>query len=631
VFFLNLSAAEFLALLTASSGLLVGLYLLDRVRRRQTVATLRFWTTSEQPAETKHRRRVRDPWSLLLQILGVALLLAALSQLRIGSQDRASLDHVLILDTSAWMAARGPQSTLLAEAKSLALAWLRALPSTDRVMVIRADGLATPATVFDGNRRALSEVIRSSAPGASALQLERALEFAKQVQRSHARRAGEIVFVGSMRITSTDGLENLPPNLRVIPVGADPDNVGLRKMTLKRPGTDVSVWQVFVSVRNYGNTPRTAPLMLAFGGAPVGSRRLELAPGAEQSTTFEFRTRAAGWLEARLAVRDAYPEDDRAVVEVPSGEPVRVAVFSNEPDLLRPLMTANRRINAVFERTSDYRPKTEAQLMILDRFVPPSAPSVPALWLDPPTNPYFRGRDRLNAASITTWHSHPVSSGLRTRDIRVEGATVFEPVEGMAVVAGAEAGPVILARDSQPRAVVFGFHPIHAGTRYDLATPLLFANALRWMLPELFGSWEVNAESAGMIETAMGSGDVKDLRVVDERGRSVPFAVHDSTLRFFAGTTGNIRVQSDGKERVFSLTLPEMGHAKWQVPAAVKRGLPRRFERGASSQDLWEWLAIAGAVMLLVEWLIYGRTRRLAPAPGMLGDADSAVPIRKAS
>src|SRR5579862_4787827 len=129
MFLLNLSLPELMGLLGAVSGVVVVLYLLDRHKRRLTVPTLRFWVHSERPVEMKHRRRIQQPWSLILQLVSIALLLLALAQLRFGSPIRAFRDHVLILDTSAWMAARGKQGRLMDQAKKLARAYLRALPA----------------------------------------------------------------------------------------------------------------------------------------------------------------------------------------------------------------------------------------------------------------------------------------------------------------------------------------------------------------------------------------------------------------------------------------------------------------------------------------------------------------------
>src|ERR1700722_19381869 len=102
--FLNLSLGEFAALAGVVSAGLVALYLFDGSRRRRVVATLRFWAPSELSSEWERRRRVQQPWSLILQIRNTLRLLLAISGPRLGGT-LAPRDHVLILDTSAWMGA----------------------------------------------------------------------------------------------------------------------------------------------------------------------------------------------------------------------------------------------------------------------------------------------------------------------------------------------------------------------------------------------------------------------------------------------------------------------------------------------------------------------------------------------
>ena len=120
MFFLNLSAAEFLALFSVVSGAVVALYLLDKSRKKHLVPTLRFWIHSEKPPAAHQRKRIQQPLSLLLQILSILLLLLAIAQLRLGSPEKAARDHVLIIDTSAWMSATSKNRSLMDEARVLA-------------------------------------------------------------------------------------------------------------------------------------------------------------------------------------------------------------------------------------------------------------------------------------------------------------------------------------------------------------------------------------------------------------------------------------------------------------------------------------------------------------------------------
>src|SRR5271154_2184307 len=126
--FLNLSLGELIGLAGAISAGVVALYLFDRSKRRQLVATLRFWSAADVRTELKHRKRIQQPLSLLLQLLSIILLLLAVAGPRFGGDEDSARDHVVILDTSAWMGARTRQGTLLDEAKASAPGIIKAPP-----------------------------------------------------------------------------------------------------------------------------------------------------------------------------------------------------------------------------------------------------------------------------------------------------------------------------------------------------------------------------------------------------------------------------------------------------------------------------------------------------------------------
>jgi hypothetical protein len=48
-------------------------------------------------------------------------------------------------------------------------------------------------------------------------------------------------------------------------------------------------------------------------------------------------------------------------------------------------------------------------------------------------------------------------------------------------------------------------------------------------------------------------------------------------------------------------------------------------------QDLWPWLALLGGLGLLVDWLLFGRSRLFRLRPGRAAPASSRVRQRKAS
>jgi hypothetical protein len=621
MYFLNLSLVQFLALFGTVSVAMVLLYLLGRSRRKQVVATLRFWVASEQPAVVKKRKRIQQPLSLLLQLVSMLLLLLAIAQLRLGTPLATPRDHVLILDTSAWMSAAGGNSTaghstaarrtLMDEARDQARGYLKSVPASDRVMLVRADALQTPVTAFESDRAKLGQAIAQSQAGATALNLDQALAFARQEQALGSHRGGEIVYVGPGRIAAQSQSSSvpLPGNLRVLRIADSVENCGLRKIGVRRSVADPDVWDILASVRNYGASPKVVTLALTFGGAPAGSRRFAVPPGSEREITFAYRTRAAGLLEATLLPHDGFPEDDRAVLELPAQPNLAVTVYSNDPYLLRPTITAIPRVQAIFRPVSEYRADAGG-LVVLDRFRPPQPPVSNAIWIEPPAEASpVPVRAKVEGAQFERWCSNnPLCAGLRTKDLRLSSTYIFESAPDDIKIAQVQNGPVIVARSGKNKTVVFGFHPALSDLRYELATPLLFGNILRWMAPELFRRSAVAAGSAGTVTTELDQ-DIRpeDVRVLLQDGTPLPFTTRGHTLRFFSGTPGTVRVLAADRETVYSLTLPELWDSKWDIPAGTKRGMPVLHEAASFSRDLWQVLAVLGGLGLLVEWLLFGR------------------------
>lgn len=630
--FLNLTLGQFITLFAAAGGIAFVLYLLDRSRRKIVVPTLRFWVAAEQPTTVVRRKTVSQPWSLLLQLLGILFLLLAIAQLRWGVFSGKPRDHILLLDTSAWMdattkgAPNQPKRTLMDLARREAAMYIRSLPGSDRVMLVRADALATPATPFLSDKLSLLQAVADSKSGSTALDLGQALTFAMRTQQlasgTTGNRPGEIVYAGPARLAETD--QSIPPvpNLRLLPVADAIANNGIRHIGLRRSPEDSAVWDVYVSCRNYLTSgtgqSRIATVAIGFGGAPAGAQRVTLEPNADTQVAFKLRTHAAGLLEVRLFPTDDFPDDNRAVLEIPSYAGLAVTIYSDSPDSLRPFFGAGSRVNAVFKPSAQYQAGT-AGLVVLDRFRPKELPHGDSIWIDPPAGQSpIPVRTRVDHPGPLRWASNqPIAAGLRTKDARLDATTVFEAAPTDLKIAEIDQGPVVVARSTDhQRMVVMGFAPSDAGLRYELAAPLLIGNILRWLAPESFRNLDLSASSAGTVNAELASDTAADsIRVVRQDGQPLPFSLTGRSLHFFSGTPGIVRVLAGSHESVYSLSLPGMWTKKWDIPANVRRGLPAYRETLDNPRDLWQMLAILGAAVFLLEWLLFGRMNRVLHRP----------------
>jgi Mg-chelatase subunit ChlD len=613
LFFANLSLFEFLSLLSVVSAATVALYLLSRSRRRMTVATLRFWQNASQAAQQRRRRRVDQPWSLILQLLAILCLLLAIAQPRWGTRILGGRDHVLLLDTSSWMGAPARDGDLSMEARRAALRWMRTLPSQDRVMVIRAGAEALPATRFEADRGAVEAAIRASVPGAGALDLDESLSLARQSQKLEAREPGEIVYVGAARLASDPAALQLPAHFRYVPVAAPPANAGFTGASLQRVPGEATHWQATFAVRNYASQPRVAQVSVGYGGAQAGARRVTLAPLAGTTLTFDIRATAAGWVEARLTPSDAMPADDSVTLELPSPAPLRVAVYSDSPEFLRPVFSSDPRLAAQYLPASAYRRDPDAGLIIIDGFAPSQPPERPSLWIAPPAaaSP-IPARLVSGELVLSHWDNDtPLGAGLRSRNLKLKGALVLDLPPGATPVATTPQGVVaaaLLQRGKLQPLAVIGFHPMRTELRSEIAAPLLFANLLEALAPEALVERGTLAAAPGVVQTELPAGvDPALLNVADENARPVPYTLDGRTLRLFTPRSGTVRVRAGAFEQIYSLVLPGYGAFRWEVPAGVPHGLPRTTVPEVLPRELWKWLAALALILILLEWWLFGR------------------------
>ncbi len=635
---LNLTIAELLALLVPLTALVVALYFYQRIRRRQVVSTLKFWPRRALGVHRSRRRKLHQPLSLLLQLLALVFLLLAVADPYWGSRATPLRQHVLILETSAWMAARSGGATLMEQARERALAYLRAVPASEPVMLIRADGLATPATRFTTNRTELERAIREAQPGFTAINLASALDLSRNSlalavgeagAAERRRTAGEVAYVGAGRLLEDkDGV--VPEGIRYlrwIEIEQNAADRGIRQLRAVADPKDLGRWNVAAEVYNYEASPIECRVAFSFGGRSIGSRTLTVAGRSAGEVRFSLKTEQGNFLRAALTPGDDFDLDNAASLRLPQPRRHAAQIFSERPERLRPLLEAVPRLAPAFLPSRQW-PGADSRdaLLMFDRFVPAQPP--PGIYLYPPAaqSPLkvlkVAGRGR-----ITHWvSSHPLAEGLHSQDVRFEDALIFAPEPGDEIVAESGAGPVIVARETNGgKSVFFGFDPASPALRNTLTAPLLLANTLRWLAPDVFRISEIRVVPSGLIDTEVPGVREDQMQISSSENMNLPWSLSQGRLRFFAGRPGRVLARSPLQQWEFDLTLPQVGAVAWEPPAGVLRGVPPAFQQPVvDGSRLWQWLALAGLLCWLVDWILFGRRRdEVQSAPVISGPVRS--------
>jgi hypothetical protein len=480
-------------------------------------------------------------------------------------------------------------------------------------MLVAADGLTTPLTPFTDDRGQLDSALRDLRSSSSAVDIATALSFGGRAQGWPGGARGEIVYIGP-QLSERDATIAGNSRLRVINVDADRENCGIVQLSAQQVDQEANTWQALIRIRNYGTHSQTLRLDVHFGGTAFAARHLVIREGEEVSAQYTFTTRSAGELTASISPGGSLASDDRATVFLPQDEIVRVAVYTDRPQVLRPLVEANHRLQAVFFRPAQYSPKPSASIAILDRMGAAAAPELPALWIDPPGDRSPLPVAKSVADAAVNWNSgSAIGPALRAKSLHVATANVFQLFAGDAAVASTPQGPVAVTRAAQakPKAAVIGFDPASSELRYEVSTPLLFADLLQWLDPRAFEVFNESAQQVGLLTISLEASERQGrLQVSGDGGAAIPFTRRGDTLELFVARPTTVRVASANRERVIELRLPSIGDRTWRVPPGSRTGLPTLANFTPAARDLWKWFALAGGAGLLLEWILYGGPRR---------------------
>ena len=619
---LNLALGQLFGLFLPLAAGLVALYFYDRSRRRVLVSTLRCWPRRPAPAVRQRHKRIQHPLSLALQLIALLLLLLAIADPRPDAIGPALQRHALLLDTSSSMELSDDTGQqLMDQAKALALAYLDSVPGRDRIVLIAADGAPSVRVPFTTDHGQVREAILAAAPGPTALDLAAAFDLAAGTLRlaldaggetlPAGRETGETVYVGPGLFSGQPVRAGAVPAVRFLETGAPIDSLGLLVLRASADPSEHGKWDVELGARNYEAESLTASIEFFFDGQRLGHRSLSIPVGEDASLRFTLRTQRPGRLLARASVEDGYAANNEAVVDIPGSRRTQLQVVGASEEAFEPLLASGAWIDPAFVGSPEELVDDAIHVWASGAQSPSSRR---AIYLAPPgmASPVAEATT-VRDQPIRAWSpSHPLAQGVRDPEFTPSHARVFETLAGDEVVGSTAEGPVILARATREgRSVTFGFDLADDSVRNRLAAPLLFANAVAWLDAGAFRPESVEARSPGAVAIEAPNSSFEQVAVRNESGEPIPWLLSDGAVRFYAGQPGTFRVVTADRNVTLHLNQPQVAASRWS-PEDALRSLPAKTAGGRQPGALWQWLAFLAGMILLYDWIRFGRGRRLS-------------------
>jgi Ca-activated chloride channel homolog len=469
----------------------VAMYLLKLRRDETVVPSTLLWSRLVADVEANAPwQRLRRSLLLLLQLLLVVILALLAARPFLERPAGLARDVVLVIDTSASMAATDVSPNRLEVAKAAAVDALRDLPSGGKVSVIAADRSArivvNETTDLGRVRQALDGIEATSSHG----DLGDALELAGKL----AARSGDAqILVATDGALATPPSATVPARISVLPVGRDRKNQAIVALAVRTAPSAVTR-SVFVSVANLDLERAGRRLEIWGDGALIEVRDLVLDPQARSDVVIDDVPRDVGTLEVRLVgpdptvsgAADQLAVDDRAWAIIPPDRTRLVLLVGPGDPYLETALSYLPNVELFGVTAAEYGPASDRtdgrpwDLVIFEGALPATLPRSPILAIAPDaTSPLGEVTGTLTNPGIGSLNpDEPILRYVDLSTTHIASASRFVlPDWARTVIPGPNGAPLLYAgpRTGLPTAVL-AFEPRRSDLPLQVAFPILLAN-----------------------------------------------------------------------------------------------------------------------------------------------------------
>jgi Ca-activated chloride channel family protein len=598
---------------------LVVFYLLKVRRQDYEVGSTLLWRHLTRDV-TAHEPWQRLRWNplLLLQALVMLAIIIALMRPYLARAGAATGFEVLVLDGSASMEATDVAPSRFGAAKVAAGTIIDHLPTGAAAAIIEA--ATTPRTLVGGtaDRTALHEALAAAHPAVSATNMRDALELALALAHSHADSRIDVISDGAFSDVTDFGNASVP--IHFVTIGGQGQNDGITALSARPQPSAPGKVSVFVRVAN--DTPHAANTMLTLltDGQPLESKPVTAAPGASQGFVFDNVPASARIVTATLRSADDLAADNQASLVLQRRPPPRVLLVTTGNPFL---VTALRFLPVqLFQVTPNQLGAVNADsydVVVLDSLVPTILPKGNLLLVDPPNSPLLPSSGTVGPLNATsTQRDDPLLDSVDLSQLQVLQAAKISPPSWAHVLADANGTPLVLSGQAQGHTIIVLSFAIQQSNLWGLPTfPILMANAISALAPQdTNGLTEAGQTDLLLVQPLPGVDRIEVQRpdhitvtLPPSKAGSIAYDDLDVAGLYVVTQRSGNKVLSQQSYAVNLLSAAESNIKAVPPPAINSQGsaAPANGKAAISPYELWPFLALAGALLLLGEWWWYHR------------------------
>jgi hypothetical protein len=621
---MNFLAPTALALGAISLPLIM-LYMLRLRRVEMPISSHFLWRHLVRDREANAPwQRLKFNWLLLLQLLILAALVLALMRPYLEVETIVAGRVIVLLDASASMNAQDVGDSRFQEAQGIALDLVATRGQDDEMTVIRVSEAPEVLIAASTDSTQLRAAIRGAEAGEASADWGAALTLA--TASAQGAEDVEIVIISDGGISGN--LPELPGQLRLLPVGQSDQNLAVSALAARPiPGEGL---QLFAQISNYSEQAAEIIFSIELDGAleSAESYTIEASSTADiiiNDLRTDFTTLEASIQEPAGASTRDYLTVDNTAYNVNRQRGTGRILLVTPRNLFLSQIFASIPGSELFETTPDAGlPAEDFDLYVFDGWLPPSLPEGDIFIINPPNSlpGLFQMEGLIEdinlAAATNVLADSPITRYLDFDEVNIRAFRRLSGYEDWAAVQiQAAGGPLLLAGETAggQQIAVLSFALQDSDLPLQLAYPIMIANLSQWYTPQQLLNVEASLRPGEAVVMQPLSGDEIRVRLPD--GSQESFSLAESPQVYFADTAqkGLYRAEllNEGEvlaEEYFAVNLFDPRESNIRPQAAVTLGETTisegaRDERG--QRELWEYLALLGLFILLIEWLFYHR------------------------
>lgn len=553
--------------------------------------------------------RIKRSLQLPLQIALISCLTLALARPVTTAVTPIKGELLLIIDASASMSAREDGEVRLDQAKKVAYSVIRSLKPRYITLVeagVRVRALLRRSSDPNLVRKAIEGISPSDGP--CDLRTAIILNFSDKVSAIALITDGEV---------DTSSLpDKISDRLMIYRIGRSRPNYGITGLqTTYDPLTDRDLLSVTVS--GFNAPSRRITLWVYVEDKPFLAKVIQVQEGSPGRTTIELGEGLAGRrIGVKLEVKDALDADNSADLILPPHDKLRVLlVMGSERTgfFLERSLRSSPMADVRTVKPEGYLPGSGFDLTIFDNWVPPELPQGSFVFISPrsglPSAPVVRYRPN---PVILEWNrSHPIMRGLDLSGIRVKGMLEMEMPSWAVPLVETDGQPLIWGgEDVHRRGLIFCFDAFNPDiTDFPLRPecPIMMENLIEWFSNTRYIAPPWVKVGRDITLNMISYPDVNRLTIITPQGRRME--LDPDRPVFKPQTKGIYEVLVDGRKAGrFAANMIDGSESDLSVPTGrVVRG--REIRVATSRRELWKWFAIAGGLLMILEWWAYHKRR----------------------